>query len=258
MKVALISDIHGNEVALDAVLEDLDRESPDRTVCLGDVTQGPRPKEVLDSVRALGCPVVVGNGDLWNLDPDHVRSVERLNEPGAEELRARHLELNRWIFEQLSEEDLKFLGTFEPTVELDLGGGTTLLCYHGSPRHHMDFLMADTPEAEVEEMLAGRCATVMAGGHTHVQMVRGFKGIIVINAGSVGLPLARASDSFPVLNGPPVSRPARAEYALVSRIGRSMRIELRRIRIDGEAVMRMVRSSEMPHADWYYGAWVKV
>jgi hypothetical protein len=54
--------------------------------------------------------------------------------------------------------------------------GAILLCYSGSPRHYLDFLLASTPDEVVEEMLAGQNATVMAGGHTHMQVVRRFGG----------------------------------------------------------------------------------
>ncbi|MBB6098397.1 putative phosphodiesterase [Deinobacterium chartae] len=70
MKIALVSDIHGNLLALEALLADLGRERPDQVVCLGDLaTDGPRPREVIRSVRALGWPTVAGNTDTWLLGP---------------------------------------------------------------------------------------------------------------------------------------------------------------------------------------------
>ena len=63
MRVGLISDIHGNRLALDAVVSELEREGVDRIVCLGDVAVGPQPAEALEGIRELGCPVVMGNWD---------------------------------------------------------------------------------------------------------------------------------------------------------------------------------------------------
>ena len=74
MRTALVSDIHGNGVALRAVLDDLDRQEIDRVVCLGDVAQGgPEPVEVLDAVRDRDWRVVMGNADAFLLDPESGR-----------------------------------------------------------------------------------------------------------------------------------------------------------------------------------------
>ena len=70
MRVALISDIHGNLTALEAVLAELADEPVDQIVCLGDVAIfGPQPREALARVRELACPVVMGNTDAWALSP---------------------------------------------------------------------------------------------------------------------------------------------------------------------------------------------
>src|SRR5258708_31692588 len=70
MRVALISDIHGNCVALEAVLADIERAGVDQVVCLGDVAAtGPQPHAVIERLRATGCPVVMGNADVWLLNP---------------------------------------------------------------------------------------------------------------------------------------------------------------------------------------------
>jgi hypothetical protein len=68
-RVALISDIHGNAVALDAVLADIARRRVDEVVCLGDVAMGaPQPREVLARLRDLSCAVVMGDADEWLLE----------------------------------------------------------------------------------------------------------------------------------------------------------------------------------------------
>ena len=70
MRIGLIADIHGNLFALDAVLAALARIGMDELICLGDVAAlGPQPREVIERLRALRCPVVMGNTDAWHLDP---------------------------------------------------------------------------------------------------------------------------------------------------------------------------------------------
>ncbi len=75
MRIALISDIHANEVALGAVLDDIERTGVDRVVCLGDVaTLGPRPESVLDRIRQMDCPCIMGNHDAFLLDPELIHT----------------------------------------------------------------------------------------------------------------------------------------------------------------------------------------
>ncbi|MEX2645486.1 MAG: metallophosphoesterase family protein [Gaiellaceae bacterium] len=107
MRTALVSDVHGNAVALEAVLADLDREPVDQVVALGDMAQGgPQPAEVVDTVAALGWPVVLGNADDFLLDPD----------AGAEEATERQLEARAWSVERLGPGRLETIRGFAPTV----------------------------------------------------------------------------------------------------------------------------------------------
>ena len=72
MRIALISDIHGNLVSLKVVLADIDRAGVDQIVCLGDVAAlGPQPREVVEQLRALGCPCIMGNHD-WDVLNSHL------------------------------------------------------------------------------------------------------------------------------------------------------------------------------------------
>jgi hypothetical protein len=115
--VALIADIHGNLAALEAVLDTLAHEGPDQIVCLGDVAAtGPQPHEVLDRLRRLGCPVVMGNADAELLDPDRA-------EPEAEEDARNILDISRWGASQLDAADRAFIASFRPTVDIALANG---------------------------------------------------------------------------------------------------------------------------------------
>ncbi len=70
MRIAIISDIHGNDIALESVLTKLVQDATDQIICLGDVVvTGPQPREALARLQALGCPVVMGNTDDWLLSP---------------------------------------------------------------------------------------------------------------------------------------------------------------------------------------------
>src|ERR687893_77665 len=97
-RVGVISDIHGNCLALDAVLDDLLREPVDAVVCLGDAVQGgPQPAEVVSRLRELGCPVVMGNADAWLLSGVD-SSPNETTTPEQEAVR-------QWSLSRLSRED---------------------------------------------------------------------------------------------------------------------------------------------------------
>jgi predicted phosphodiesterase len=241
MRVALLADIHANLVALEAVLEALAGQDIDCYVNLGDTASfGPQPREVLDCLREMNVRNVMGNTDAWLLDP-RPHAIRDADTP-----RQNHIEL--WSADQLWPEHKEYVRSFERTVELSLGDGATLLCYHGSPRSNRDFLRATTPDLELEAMLAGRSATVMAGGHTHEQMLRRYKNVTLVNAGSVGQACewghATGRRHYPW-----------AEYAIVESNAGDVSVELGRIPFDVETVSQTAHSRSMPHADWWVGLW---
>ncbi|MDP8903811.1 MAG: metallophosphatase family protein [Chloroflexota bacterium] len=240
-RVALIADIHGNAVALEAVLADIDRRGADEIVCLGDVAAGgPQPREALQRLRTRGCAVVRGNADDWLLG-----SVPAEDDAEKQWLRA----IVEWARAQLSEPDLAYLESFVPVIELDLGRSRRLLCFHGSPRASADRLLATTPEEELARLFAGAAADVFAGGHTHLQLARRLGASLLVNPGSVGLPLAADPDSGPLPDGEP-RLPRLAEYALIEAEA-AISVELRRVPIDATALGRAGHRSGMPDPGWW-------
>jgi len=178
MRLALISDIHGNYTALEAVLADIRQQQVDSTLCLGDVaTIGPQPEQVLDKLQALGCACVSGNHDA---------ALLHLDAALAYQIAPPLIPTLHWCSRRLTAENLEYLRSCRPVIEVALGAEATLLCYHGSPHSTIDLILATTPAEELDRLLAGRAATVMAGGHSHLQMLRQHNGMLVINPGSVG------------------------------------------------------------------------
>jgi predicted phosphodiesterase len=237
MKVAIISDIHGNAVAFEAVLAALHGEAPDRVLCLGDAIQGgPEPRRVVELLRELGCPVVMGNADAFLLGTD----------TGAEHMddaRRRSLEAVRdWTVAQLSEPDRAFIAAFAPTVAMPLEGGRELLGFHGSPASFDDLLLPLTPDDALDRLLGGVRADITCGGHTHVQFVRRRGAGLFFNPGSVGLAYDHRQEGVP--------RPDPwAEYALLTSRGRDLGLEFRRVPFDLPALLQRYRASGRPDAE---------
>ena len=233
MRVALFSDVHGNAVAFDAFLADLDRQVVDHVVCLGDHAQGgAQPAECLERLRELGCPTVMGNSDHFLLTLD----------PGEEPATDAQLETARWSAAQLSDDLLEFHRSFQPTVELDLGAGRSLLAFHGSPRSRDEVLSPWMAEEAFREPLDSTEATVLAGGHIHHQWARRLGRRYFVNPGSVGLAYDhhQPEESF---RADPF-----AEYAVLSLDG-SFGVEFRRVPFDVEDVLHAIEASGIPHPE---------
>jgi predicted phosphodiesterase len=242
MRLALISDIHGNHVALEAVLTAISTQKITQVICLGDVAStGPQPCEVIKRLREIGCPVVMGNMDAWLLEP------EPKEQPDLR--RQRWQEMDLWCAGQLSSADRAYLRSFQPSIEYPLLDEKTLFCYHGSPRSYNERILPTTPEEELEQAFAGTRGDLMVGGHTHVQMFRRFKDHLVFNPGSVGLAMDRVSPRSDIRQS------AFAEYAIVEHDKISLQVELHRIAFDLQAFIRVMNTSGMPHTAWWASHW---
>jgi putative phosphoesterase len=241
VRVGLISDIHGNRLALEAVLAELAAEGIDELVCLGDVAVGPEPQATTAAVRELGCPVVLGNWDASFASgelPTANGEVDQLVN-----------EIHAWWGEQLDESDRAFLRTFQPQLELQIDGARAL-CFHGSPRSYDDWIFATTPDETLEPMFDGERPPLLVGGHTHVQLLRRWEQSLLVNPGSVGLPFL---EWWPKR----IRIAPWAEYAVVTAENGRLHVDLRRTTFDVEAVLERSRASGMPHAEWWADCWLR-
>jgi putative phosphoesterase len=237
--IAIISDIHANVIALEAVLADLDAMRIEQVVCLGDVAAtGPAPEKVVSLLRERDWRFVRGN-----CDDAMVKVAAGESDPPVDE----HDTIDHWCVSRLSADAIAFLAGFEAVVEIDLEG-MPICCYHGSPRSNLDETLATTAETALTEWFSGYRAALFAGGHTHVPMVRRFRESLLINPGSIGLP-------FIEMAGGETINPLWAEYALINFDRGVLGVELRRSMVDLDAVLRVVHDSEMPHREWWAGDW---
>lgn len=235
MRIALISDIHGNAVALQSVLDDIARVGVDQTVCLGDVaTLGPEPGAIIETLQGLGCPCILGNHDAFLLDPTLIRTYTEV--PVI-------VDAVDWCRRRLSGGALEFVRGFRPGLEIPLDDRSTLLLFHGSPRSHMEDMLATTPPEQLDAMLDGRTATVMAGGHTHIQMLRQHRGTLLVNSGSVGLPFKE------YVGGQAPTLLPHAEYATVEANHGAVAVTLRRVPLDKRALRAAAAASDNPLRD---------
>lgn len=233
MRIALISDLHGNEVALEAVRASIARVGVDQVVCLGDVaTLGPRPEAVLEMVRDMAGTCILGNHDEFLLDAELIRSYSEA--PFI-------IAAVDWCRSRLSTAHLDFVRSFRRSAVLPLDVGAELFLFHGSPRSHMEDILATTPADRLDELLDGKRAAVMACGHTHVQMMRQHRGMLLVNPGSLGLPFREH-----VGGGPPTIMAGHAEYAVVSSHRGEVSVTLHRVPVGSTALRRAIEGTGHP------------
>jgi putative phosphoesterase len=231
-RLALISDIHGNGVALDTVLADVADQEVDDIVCLGDVAAGgPQPRQVLRRLRGLGCRAVRGNADRWLLDG---------LPPGASKATRRLAETVAWGRAQLGNDDLAYMAALPASLHWSVCG-VEFFCCHGSPRSDLEPLLATTSETTLDELFPRVGARVFAAGHTHLQLLRRHGDGLLVNPGSVGVPLSATTRSEPSL-------PTAAEYALVSAWDGDLEVAFRRLSTDVGALR--AATAAMPHPSW--------
>ena len=227
MRLAVVSDIHGNLTALEAVIADLKVTSPDLVLQGGDlVLNGPRPADVVDRIRDRQWAGVVGNTDevLWAPEQfdRHVERAPRLREL----LEILCHETAPATRELLGGERVQWLRALPHEWR---GYGIGLL--HASPG---DLWLAPMPDCEEQQLVATYGdfgSALVVYGHIHRPYVRRVAGFVVANSGSVGMPY----------DGDP-----RASYLLIE----NGNVTIRRVEYDVEVEIKQLLSSGYPHAAW--------
>lgn len=239
MRLAVLSDIHGNAYALDRVLADLENHPADALVCLGDAIQGGcQPHATVLRLQQLAIPIVLGNADAWLLT-----GIETGAENPSPERLAKMNAVRAWSLAQLTDDDRAFMQTFQPTITIPLSERKNLLCYHGAPASFDEILLPDSPYENFVNALGGDSQFIYCGGHTHVQFVRRVANTFHFNPGSVGLAYShhQPDDDFHF--------DAVAEYAVLTVDGARVALEFRRVPYDANAVIEIYRASGRPFAD---------
>ncbi len=176
MRLAIVSDIHGNLAALEAVIADLERQAPNLVVHGGDLAlNGPRPAEVIDRVRALGWPGIVGNTDqaLWGLPPSLPDSAVA-------------------AFEEMVAATTAALGEVRVawlrSLPLEWRRDSEVALVHAVPGDSWKGVMPDASDEELLGFYGPLGASLAVYCHIHRPFIRRLPTLTVANAGSVGLP----------------------------------------------------------------------
>lgn len=173
-KIVLISDIHSNLEAFEAVLEEIKKSKVKKIFCLGDIVgYGASPNECINLIRKNRIKSIIGNHDYEAIK---LQSIEWFNPIAKEAI--------LWTHKQLTEENKKFLKNLPTYLEFE-----NMYLVHGSPRNHIyEYIFPDTDEYDLKEFFIIVKKPVIALGHTHIQFIKKLNKKIIINPGSVGQP----------------------------------------------------------------------
>ncbi|MEO3434352.1 metallophosphoesterase family protein [Inquilinus sp. CAU 1745] len=233
MRIAVISDIHGNLAALDAVLADIARRGADATVNLGDLLSGAlRPAETADRLMALDMPTIRGNHErqILTFEPERMGYSDR---HAAEAIDPRHRE---------------WLAGLPETLRLF----DDVLLVHGTPGSDLTYFLETVErtgcrpamEAEIAARAADADASLILCGHSHIpRSVRLKGGRQIVNPGSVGLQAFRDDHIYPhnMETGSPHAR-----YAMIERTGEGWSVELLKVSYDWEGAAALAEANGQP------------
>jgi predicted phosphodiesterase len=231
MRVAILSDIHGNRTAFEAVLADLERTSPDLVLHGGDLADsGSSPVEIVDSIRALGWQGVMGNTDEMLFRPESLEEFANQS-PAPPTLWTAVRQMAEWTRSKLGEDRIAWLRGLK---KVQIQGPMALV--HASPESAWRAPTPEATDAELESVFGtlGQPTTVYA--HIHRPYIRRLSAAhlrerFVANTGSVGLPY---------------DGDRRASYLLLDGHAQTVR----RVEYDVESEVKLLSSCGLPHADW--------
>src|SRR5687767_6097450 len=224
MRAAALYDIHGNLPALEAVLDQIARESVDRIVVGGAVVVGPMTADVIARLLHLETPIDFSQGNAEDSLRTEMAGAKH-SMPFPEPI----LEVLRWEARQLPG-FRELIGGWPRTITHRIDGlGDVLFC-HATPRDLNEIFLESTPEDVLVPIFEAAHADVVVCGHTHMQFDRTIGAVRVVNAGSVGMPFCEAG-AYWLLLGPGV--------------------ELRRTEYDLAGAAERIRASRYPQADQF-------
>ncbi|GAB3059627.1 metallophosphoesterase family protein [Virgibacillus ainsalahensis] len=227
MRLAFISDIHGNATALEAVLKDIEQQKVDKIFVLGDLCyRGLEPQRSLDLIKSLDTDVIKGNADEWA-----VRGVQQGEVP--ENARAMMNQEQEWIFSKLDKESIDYLKNLPTELNLEYNN-TRIHAFHATPNSLFKVVQPSDPDEILREKLMQKEKDIFIYAHIHKPSIRYMDGKCLINTGSVGLPF----DGLP-----------HASYAFIEINEEAVETSIRRVQYDVDHVISQFETSDYPNKE---------
>ncbi len=225
MRIAIISDIHGNQVALEAVLEHIAQQPfIDALVVAGDLClNGPCPQQVLEILQVLNCPVIQGNVDVDVVTQRPKKGTKKRS-------------IVDWTREQIGASGIAYLSALPTSHLVTNPNGSDVLVVHANPLNQADTIFPTATDKDLEHLLDCVPSTVgaIAFGHLHIAYQRRWRHLLLLDAGSCGLP--RDEDH-------------RASYGVLTWKDGAWQAENHRVAYDVPGVVDQLRTCGMPNVE---------
>ncbi|MGI2293460.1 metallophosphoesterase family protein [Paenibacillus sp. GXUN7292] len=226
MKAAFISDIHGNAVALEEVLRDIEQRAVDKIFVLGDICyRGPEPKRALELIQSLQTEVIKGNADEWV-----VRGVQQGEVP--DHLLDLMNKEREWTVSKLDHTDMDYLEQL-PTAIHYKHDDVSLTAFHAVPDNLFKVILPNADDEVLDtEIVKKANADIYVYAHIHKPYIRYANEKIIMNIGSVGLPF----DGMRM-----------ASYGIVTIEQNRISTSIERVAYDTEKVISLYHSVNYPN-----------
>ncbi|MBV9233485.1 MAG: metallophosphoesterase family protein [Candidatus Eremiobacteraeota bacterium] len=221
MRIAVLSDIHGNLIALDACLADLVAQgNADAIIVAGDLClDGPKPKKVLQRLEEIGAACVRGNTDRYLAEEPSSQTFDELETAQI-----------AWTRREIGERWRSWLGSLPFALRIG-DDGNQLLIVHANPKTDDEHIWPDAEDAVLERLIGDDAATAIAFGHLHLPYVRAWRAKLLVNVASAGLP----KDGDP-----------RAGYAILTQRAGGWQVKHRRVAFDTKRVATQLADCGIP------------
>lgn len=230
MKVAVLSDIHGNGVALNYVLKDIEKQEITKVIILGDVVmKGPMPAEVIRILKRLDVIAwIKGNTDLW---------LEEINEKDEPKTDNEKKLYSYYLYakKNMNNEDVKFINNL-PVEYSFTHNGVKILCVHGTPKSIVDAIDGSVEIEDIKEAIKDVKEDIILCGHSHCSFIGEVLGKKIFNVGSIGNSLDNDN---------------RASYGILDFSNGHVELINRRVSYSVDEILEIAEKNDFPYFNEY-------
>ncbi|WP_315073520.1 metallophosphoesterase family protein [uncultured Clostridium sp.] len=230
MKIAVLSDIHGNGIALNCVISDMKKQNINKAIILGDVVmKGPMPRKVMEELKELNVLAwIKGNTDEWFKEVTEDFKPKTNNE---KEL----YEYYKYAEAKLTEEDKEFISNL-PVISSLIINDLKILCVHGTPQSIVEAIDGSVPIEEMKEIIKDVKEDIILCGHSHCSFIGEVEGKKIFNVGSIGIPFDKDN---------------RASYGILDFSNEAVKLINRRVNYSIDKVIIIAEKNNYPYLVQY-------
>lgn len=230
MKIAVLSDIHGNGIALKYVSDDLKTQKIDKVIILGDVVmKGPIPNEVMTELNKFNILAwIKGNTDEWfnEVDDNWIPETDREKEL---------FDYYKYAKENMTKENIEFINNLPIEYSIQYAG-IKILCVHGTPKSIVEAIDSSVPVNEIKEIVRDVEEDIILCGHSHCPFIGEVSGKKIFNTGSIGNSLDGDNS---------------ASYGILDFTGDKVKLVNKRISYPIDDVIAMAEKNNFPYLNKY-------